>query len=507
MVRPLGEIDFGAPDANAEYMIASKQNAKPLFVEAYVAPPLSDIDGFRKGTRFLLLGLKGTGKTAVLRDLQQQAERQGQTVEFLIFRNEILEEKDLINFHWPLLIDDEKIKQSKHYLHCLKRILLSILIKMALANSNPDISSFPDDETSFFKKLYDRIRTSAPGRLVQIAFDTVFESLKAIEVDANRLSGGRVTLDIGRILKRQNDVLLENTCRLIRASGKPISLFVDEIHFAYRDEETLRQDAMLVRDTVQAVINLNERFIQEAINCTIYAGLRSEFVDHPLIAMAEINNSLLSFGETLSWATFPADHNHPMFEIAARRVENSIGSPFSKSKIIDSYFGAIDPQLFVESTWSKPRDIIRFFNAAKRMYPHRVSLTKPEFSAVLRQYAAESWLEIKTAATAFLPPAGIIRLEEVLRYIAPKSFEAGFRMTFQEFSDALEPVYKEIGTQTASAYSKSHLLQLLFILGLFFTRRRDVTGQSIVYAYHRGNRHPAEDGVVVLHRAVARAFS
>lgn len=507
MIKKLGEIDFGAPDANAEYVQASRNNAHPIFLEAYVPPPLSSIEKFRKGENFLLLGLKGTGKTAVLRDLQNHAESSGKAVEFLIFRNEILEEKDLLNFNWPVLIDDKMLKETKHYIHCIKRIFLSLILKLYTDKVSAQELDMDDDETSFFKKFMEKIQGSSTARLVQLSFDTVHAAIKSLEVNLDKITDGKASVDASKLLKRQNDLLLENVCRLLKKSKLKIALFVDEIHFAYRDEETLRQDAMLVRDTILAVINLNERFINEKIDCTIYAGFRSEFMDHPLIAAAEVNNAISSYGETLSWATFPANATHPMFDIAAKRIELSLGHTFEKSKIKDTYFGSIDPQNFVEATWSKPRDIIRFFNIAKKMYPNRVSLLGNEFKAVLRNYSSEAWLEIKTAATAFLPPSGIIKLEELLRVIGPKMFEHGYSLTMQEFSDQMEPVYQEISKEHAAAYSKKHLIQLLFILGLFYTRKKDANNHNIIYAYHRGNRYPAEDGFVHLHKSVARAFS
>lgn len=196
-----------------------------------------------------------------------------------------------------------------------------------------------------------------------------------------------------------------------------------------------------------------------------------------------------------------------MFDIAAKRIERSIGEPFPKRKIIDSYFGSINPQSFVEVTWSKPRDIIRFFNVAKRMYPLRISLQRREFNAVLREYAAESWMEVKTATTAFLPPSGIVKLEEMLRNLGPRNFQSNYDLSYAEFGTLLTPVYAEIGKKPAGAYTKDHLIQLLYVLGLFYTSSRGPSGQFIVDAYHRGNRYPAKDGIVRLHRAVARAFS
>jgi hypothetical protein len=141
------------------------------------------------------------------------------------------------------------------------------------------------------------------------------------------------------------------------------------------------------------------------------------------------------------------------------------------------------------------------------MYPTRVSLLGKEFNAVLRTYAAESWLEIKTAATAFLPASGIVKLEELLRQLGPANFEPHFQMKYAEFLERLEPVYAELKKGNRSTYSKEHLAQLLFVLGLYYTRKQDKGGQWIIYAYHRGNRQPAEEGNVYLHRSVARAFS
>lgn len=159
MVQALGTINFGATDANAEFVTALKTHENPVFLDAYVVPPLSDMDGFRKGQKFVLLGLKGTGKTAVLRALQKEADTNGRSVEFLIFRNEILEEKDLVEFSWPVVIDDERVKQTRHYLHCVKRILLAVILKHCATAASDDLHEFPDDNSSFFKRLFSSVRT------------------------------------------------------------------------------------------------------------------------------------------------------------------------------------------------------------------------------------------------------------------------------------------------------------------------------------------------------------
>ena len=376
-----------------------------------------------------------------------------------------------------------------------------------LLDKSPDVAtdSLEDDESGFFKKLIESIKSSAKGRLIQIVFDTIYALISSANVDVAALSKQRVQVDASRFLKRQNDILLQNTCELLRKSGTKISVFVDEIHFAYRDEETLQRDAMLVRDTIQAILNLNERFIEEKLDCVIYAGFRSEYMEQPVIAQAEILNGITSYGETLTWSTFPADKFHPIFDIIAKRVEHSSGTPFTRSDLLNSYLGNVDPKLFVEATWSKPRDIIRFFLIAKRMYPKFVTLPQREFSAVLREYSSQSWMDIKTAIMSFVPAKGIVALETLLKEIGPREFEKGSGVPYPDFVKKLQPVYAT--AEGASSYSINHFIDLLFTIGLIYTRYIDKSGQHIVNAYHRGNKSPSREGVVHLHRAIARSFS
>lgn len=502
-------INFGEPDANAEYVIASKSKTDPIFISAYTDPPIDDLQRFEQGTKFILHGQKGTGKTAILRSLHDRARKDNRLTEFVVFRNEIIEERDLLDFNWPFMLDEEKLKTTRHYLHTIKRILLLILVRI-LSNQN---SSLPDDiphsneaDRSWLASLYDRVKRLASADVVNVALETVVTTITSVTVDMDAVNRGPLKADASRLLKRQNDTLLNAFIRMMKRSNKAMTLFLDELHFAYRDENTLSQDAMLIRDTILAVCNLNERFIRENLDCTIIMSFREEFLEHPLIATVEVNNAIASYGSTLSWADFPADDDHPMLRVAAKRVALSTGSHFGPRDLFETFLKCITPSRFIyEVTWSKPRDLIRFFNTAKRMYGQSASLDQREFNAVWRDYSRQAWLEIKTAASSFMPPIAVIELENALRNLAPQMRSRDYP-SFKEYTKRMEGVYKRIEKYVSGTYSFEHFMQLLYVLGIYYTRTPIKSGELIYQSYHRGARYPSEEGSVLLHQSVTRAF-
>jgi hypothetical protein len=67
-------------------------------------------------------------------------------------------------------------------------------------------------------------------------------------------------------------------------------------------------------------------------------------------------------------------------------------------------------------------------------------------------------------------------------------------------------VYDKAKRQQANFYDFEHFLHLLYILGIFLTRRRDAHDQDIFHSYHRGNRNYHASGEVKIHPTVLKAF-
>ena len=170
------------------------------------------------------------------------------------------------------------------------------------------------------------------------------------------------------------------------------------------------------------------------------------------------------------------------------------------------YFANIDPNLFLSRTWNKPRDVIRYFNCAKALYPNSITLTSGHANAVFRRYAQEAWNEVKSAASPFLNPEALAVLEDIMRSHTPRWFE-NERMTVDEFAEIVMPVYERAKGDAHNFYDFRHFLHLLYILGLFGTRHLQGNQAEPIYqTYHRGNRSFHMRGQVQIHPAVLKAF-
>ena len=498
----LGEIQIGEPDANAEYFSALRGKREPLFLDAFLMTPNLPLKEILTGEKYLLHGQKGTGKTATLRYIENQVKESG-PVQFLIFKKAFFEEIDLQAFaKIPLLVDEDEIKRFKHYHHALKRVFIYVLISLSLQDDKvSEIETLSDDN----RNLISQLKRSKIGDVIKLAFDSLNTLAQVTAIDIDKITDSKILIDASKAIKRSNDDLLEFLCRRLKKNSKPVRLIIDEIHFAYRTEESLQQDAILVRDCILAVQSLNDRFAEEQSNCFVYAAVRSEYLEHPIISTADINHTVESVGVNLNWSTYALNANHPLFDMLFNRFRAAMNDSLTKRRFMEVYFANIEPGIFLSRTWNKPRDFIRFFKCAKELFPRKVTLSPGDSNSVWRRYSQEAWNEIKSSASPFLNPPALSVLENTLRDHAPDWFQ-NRRISVSEFASLMKPVYENAKGNNVNFYDFQHFLHLLYILGLFGTRHESGESEIIYQTYHRGNRSFHMQGQMQIHPSVMKAF-
>lgn len=506
LFRPFSQIRVGEPDANSEYFSALRGKYKPIFLDCFLDVPDFPISEFETGEKYIIYGQKGTGKTSVLRYLDDRAKKALNSTEFMIFKKAFLEEIDIHDYaKLPLLVDEEEIKQFKHYHHTVKRLLILLVLNKAWSASQDD-STFDEIGDEDSRQLLRRISKSSVGDVIRLGMDSIKSMFSAAGFDVEKMTAKKFLVDGGKLLKRNNDDLLNFACSQIRKTKRRIRLFLDEIHFAYRSEESLQQDAILVRDTILAVQALNERFAEDELDVVVYVAVRSEYLEHPIIATADINHTIESVGLELTWSNFTPNKSHPLFDLIYLRFRGSIGPTFPKDEFFRIYLANIDAGVFIERTWCKPRDFIRFFKCARKLYPGKSSLLVAEANAVWRNYSQEAWKEMKSSASPFLSPEALAIFEDTLAKLAPSVFDGSLKLTVDTFGNFMRPVYDLARKNQKNFYNFEHFLRLLYILGIFLTRRRDALDQDIFHSYHRGNRNFHANGDVMIHPTVLKAF-
>lgn len=242
---PFSMIQAGEVDANAEHINALRRNVQPMYIEAFTQPPGFRLNTFVSCEKHVIIGQKGTGKTAILRNIQSKLHKDGWKTEYIIFRDTILEERELSVTPFSLVIEKEKFKSSTFYHHALKKLFICVMLR--LVSESFEIVS----ETDHCDPL-----TKRAEHLVKITNNTIVEEQVSIVTaslvddvrDVNILlesEGIPTDADIIRVLKSINDKLLAKLCQALLVSRKKVALFVDELHFSYAEEQALRDDAVL----------------------------------------------------------------------------------------------------------------------------------------------------------------------------------------------------------------------------------------------------------------------
>jgi hypothetical protein len=326
------DIDFGEDDANLEYEISQRDSKIPIFIQAFFDHPQLNVRDLEDGRRYLVLGQKGTGKTAILRKIQATFERDGGLTQFMIFRDEVASREELDRLGQIFAVNVNDVKKTHHHFYTLERLLLLILLAKLKEASNAaaeEDKKNPDPQSQGgIRGLVDRIVNQPIKRIVDVALETVEDVASVISVDASKVSKGAIHVDNNVLLRKVNERLFRACVSAIRKSEARVAVFIDEIHFTYRFGQDHDQDAGLVRDLIRAVNKINRELRAEKITCLFYAAIRSEYLEHPLISAAELHPVLSAYGTEISWATFAAGFDHPMFEyrqpIYWQRVHGSL---------------------------------------------------------------------------------------------------------------------------------------------------------------------------------------
>lgn len=510
------DIEFGEDDANIEYEISLEKGMRPVFLQAFMDHPQLSLKQLVEGHKYFVLGQKGTGKTAVLRKIQSLATERGDVTSFMIFRDEVASREELDRFGKIFALDLTEVRKIQHHLYTIERLLLLIIAsnlpdaEKNAAESEDPASTAQNSEKSSLSNLLHRVLRQPLQRVVEIAVDSLSDAADALSVNVEKTTRGRADIDSTALLRKMNDRLRDTCVKTLKNNSKNVFIFIDEVHFTYRTGHDHDQDASLVRDLIRTVNKLNRIFIQEKVKCKIYAALRSEFLSHPLISAAELHAPLNSYGTEISWATYPANFTHPMFLIGAKRVDASTNSTFGGKDFMKACFANFTDEEaaeFVKSTWSKPRDMVRFLRTCQEKYPDKVTLSKSEYSNVFHASCIRAWKEVETALTSFLTTAGVEKLTKLISSKSSISLEKGNIGPMTDFLKLLAPIAKK-ETQAGAMNEPETLFKLIYMLGIVYTSRPIEKGvKEIFHSFHRGQENPDWNGNVSIHRGVAKSFS
>ena len=397
------DIYAGMPDAKDE--INTKQADK--FFASFVIPPALPIDELLNGTKFIVSGYKGVGKTSVLYYLQDRIRTQDSSActSFIYFKSDFEEVKksnmESVALKLTSLIDlSGDIQPNKvEYLHIWRWVIFKQIVDDSETYSN---NLFEEDENwEKFVKTVNRISFSSENKRA------ISLSSLCVEMQVSPSSGisvsGKALLE--RVSKGENAfrklINIVDECerlfKKLKRTDIPYYIFIDEMEAYYGDSDLFKRDLELIRDLLFTVHRING-FGQ----VHIIAATRNEitYAMDRFIQTRELNKILDGFSVHINWSySNTTSYEHPIIKVLMKRiaVANQGREPMFEDWFPRKIYGKDTIHYILDNSWHKPRDIVRLLTAAQNDSLHCTDtvFTQATFDALKKEYSRKSLAEIR----------------------------------------------------------------------------------------------------------------
>jgi hypothetical protein len=403
----LKDIPLGSTDAKNE-LLSNTPDEVARFLSSFVSPPALTVDKFLKREKYYVVGLKGTGKTALLRYVSLKLEEDDKSLSsFVLFKSEVDEDlrKDFSKAARVQLVTENSGTFEGDDFEAVWRWF--IYRKIASVIQLKDAQPFQDNSKfSSFAALVNSEALSKPEKLgmmrlvpsIRKGNIEISDSPKlGLELDWDE--NGRAKVNFNDLVRRADKAFEE-----LDPDVNRLNVFFDELELNYASNKQYQRDARLVRDLIVSIEKLNAIAKAKGFPLCLYGAVRSEVLSSVESLGKEINKPIADFGSTILWNRPGLDAaQQPLLNIIEQRINNArseAGIPTLKSaELWRQYFpGRINnqkPQVYIlHNSWYRPRDIVRMLISVQDQYPTEIAFILQGLEAVRKTYSTASWVEL-----------------------------------------------------------------------------------------------------------------
>jgi hypothetical protein len=475
----LSEHYFGDVEA-----IDEGKNHTSYFESTFIVPSSFSLSNLNNKRKFIILGRKGTGKTAVQFHFSRKLQETGFLTHFFSFYGD-LRPTDYQDAAKTQDIDMLSIASSPgmmpnyDFRDVWRRTFLVKIAETLVQNGQQ--SKFTSFAIGNRKKLV-----------------SLFEGIKrstSITLSADvRVIAAEVGIDLTKL--KNNDLPLnqyaEVLTKLISTHHQNLKmyLFVDELVFSRLDSasDEVRIRAAMVRDIIRTARDLNNYFVETGLDVHIVCSLRPEVRDLINELDAEIGKILDGKCVNLDWV-ITEEEDSQLFQILKKKVIHS-----------HELLGAVDFNDFVDktitfnnrpmtiasflatNTWGRPRDLVQLLNAIQYRNPDSQRIGEKEIKNSLAEYSRRCFIELLEEISVKHGPA----IANMLRQ----------NITRRDYPDV--GAFEEQALQNAGGLNVKLLLEDLFHVGIIGGLDKSKNKPRYHWA-HRGDTYLDKSIGVAIH--------
>ncbi len=459
----LKDYEFGFADAEKEFLRI------PALFETAFYDPKEIVQNLVDGYAFLLIGRKGTGKSAYNARIKTISKKDSNLNAFSISLNDF----DFSTFA-KTSINDE-ISGTNKYKHSWDFLLLLTFCKVIYNKLKiTEVESFNNVIKLLNKMgfvLDDEEYKKDVKKLAKIKMGV---NVKIIDVSIEAECGVKPDNYQDR-LTAPNELILDSL-KEIYFNERKILILIDGLDDILR----FKKDKLAVlASLVRSADYLNVKFEERKIPLKIVIFIREDIIFS--INDPDFNKIRRDGGITLNWYSGLED------------LKSIVNLRFKLSNIpekeIETHWDTIFPrkiknksswEYIIDHTLGKPRDILQFLQTCKELYPNKEFLSIGEVQDVLKVYSREYLLEeMKNELSGFVDEEIINSLQAVFQRLGNIPFK------FQQFVT----IVNEVVTKETNIEQIKELIYLLFNAGYVGQRinNSDIGKDSVVFKY----RNPA----------------
>lgn len=482
----LKEINLGKTDAKNELLSETPQEVT-RFLNSFVVPPALNIDAYLTRDKYFVTGLKGTGKTALLRYISLRMQEEEETnSQFVLFKSEIDEDlrKDFSKAARTQLTEDNASEFDGSDYETVWRWF--IYRKIASApdkfenklpfQSNANLATFVEivnseksnmSERSGIMKLIPKIRR---GNI------EISKSPK-LGLDFDWNPDGIATVNFNALVRRADEAF-----ERLQPSEYSLRIFFDELELNYSDSKQHKRDAKLIRDLIVSISRINATCKKNGYGLCIYAAIRSEVLTAVDSLGKEINKPLTDFGTGIMWNRPGLDASQqPLLNIIEQRINNARTSTglnaLASAELWSEYFPKTInnqiPQVYIlHNSWYRPRDIVRLLISVQEQHPNETSFVLQGLEAVRKAYSTASWVELTEEMKATYKPEDISAIKRIFYGFRQISNFADFSQRAEGVSEKHQDLADLIKRKRLSVIAED--LYRIGIIGNIDARRKNV---------------------------------
>ena len=463
-------INFGFADSEREL-----EETPELFDSAFI-DPRNYLSKLLDGPHFLVLGRKGTGKTAYGAKIRRLSMENTDIVVKSCFLSDL-------NYSKFEEFADQNLKGGRRFLYIWKFLLFLEIIKLIT-------DRFPNNENVEFNTLVDAL-----AKYGVLPTEDLVHTAKHLNVSnlslrvPNFVSAGKTLKE--ELVLNGTDEIADLGIEILRSTyfgEKEFYIIVDGLDDALRGEKF---SSDIITGLIRAAENLNSK-LRYTTKLKIIILLRSDMFE--LCRDPDLTKIKRDSTINLSWT------REDLKDIVIKRIQTKHPryrrfEDFWNEFAPPIYKGKKSSTILFELTLLRPRDILQFFIECQDLYGYRDGLSFSELSTVISGYSQKYFIsEMKDELTGIFSDDIVTAIPAILSQLGSRFFME-------------EELQKIIDSQQIDI-SARRMLETMFASGYVGQLRSRENGKTLISFSHVNpfDRFSPKDKCV-LHRGLIKALN